>query len=492
MTTERETWKKDSGYIWSMLGSAVGFANLLSFSAHCYRNGGGAFLIPYMAAMFILGVPMLVLEATIGKRFQLPLVSAYGQVAGSWGRMLGWLAVIACATIGGFYAVLTGYSVAYTAFTAAGTIPQDTASFFQNQFLGVSGGLSQWGHLSWILLGSTVCVALFSWTVLIRQINAGVERICSFFLPLLGLLVVVFAIAVCFLPGSSIGFVQYLKPSFARLGDMALWRDVFGQLFFSLSLGLGIVTGYSRHTKKNTNILRAMIAVAFGDFLISFLAGFAIFGCIGYLSLSTGSPFDALIRSSSTFDIGFVIFPQILHQFGPLFSRIIGPIFFFCVFIAGITGVFSIVESVAGNLQEEFRQTRKRAVSWTVGLMLLMAIPFCMGNGPHILDALAPMVLGNTMLLAALAEIIVFLYMSRTIREDAVWSGKKGRHPFYHLLRTGGFAVMFLILIEAIVLEGKSAWTLSSVVRWSWLGFALILAGLLSRKAATAEVGVKS
>jgi neurotransmitter:Na+ symporter, NSS family len=487
MSTERETWKRDSGYIWSMLGSAVGFANLLSFSAHCYKNGGGAFLIPYIAAILVLGVPMLILEATIGKRFQLPLVSAYGQTAGQWGRMLGWLAVISCATIGGFYAVLTGYSVAYTAFSAAGSIPQDTGAFFNTVFLGASSGLTQWGHLSWTILGATICVALFSWTVLVRKIQSGVERICSLFLPILALLVIGFAAAVCFLPGASSGFLHYLKPDFSRLGNMALWRDVFGQLFFSLSLGLGIVVGYSRHTKKSTNILRAMIAVVAGDFLISFLAGLAIFGCIGYLSQANGVPFASIVEGGSTFNIGFVIFPQILQQFGPLIARIVGPIFFFCVFIAGITGVFSIVESVAGNIQEEFAMTRRRAVSWATALMLAISIPFCMGNGPHILDALAPMVLGNTMLVAALAEIVVFLYLSRSLRSDSVWTLPNGRRPFYHLLRTAGIGVLALILVESIILEARSPWTLATTVRWIWLGAAVALSAALSRRPRRAE-----
>jgi NSS family neurotransmitter:Na+ symporter len=405
--------------------------------------------------------------------------------------MLGWLAVIACATIGGFYAVLTGYSVAYTAFTAAGSIPQDTAHFFQQTFLGVSSSLSKWGHLSWILLASTICVALFSWTVLIRKIHAGVERVCSFFLPLLALIVIFFAIVVCFLPGASTGFIHYLKPDFTRLSDMALWRDVFGQLFFSLSLGLGIVTGYSRHTKKETNVLRAMVMVACGDFFISFLSGFAIFGCIGYLSQATGTPFSSIVASSSTFDIGFVIFPQILQQFGPILSRIIGPIFFFCVFIAGITGVFSIVEAVAGNFQEEFRQSRKRAVTIAMSIMVAIAIPFCMGNGPHILDALAPMVLGSNMLLAAVAEILIFLYLSKQIRNDAVWQRPSGRHPFYHLLRTAGLAIMALILVQSVVLDFQNA-GMATTLRWIWFGAAILLAIPLSRRAVPQQSAVQA
>src|SRR5262245_60543333 len=108
------TWKNQAGYIWSLLGSAVGFGTVLSFSALCYKNGGGAFLIPYIMALFIFGIPLLLLEGIIGDTWKLPLVSSYGKAIGPYGKILGWLAVLACTTIGAFYIVLTGYSVAYT------------------------------------------------------------------------------------------------------------------------------------------------------------------------------------------------------------------------------------------------------------------------------------------------------------------------------------------------------------------------------------------
>src|ERR1700730_16242904 len=96
------TWKSQTGYIWSLIGSAVGFANILSFSAKVYKNGGGAFLIPYLMALLILGIPMLILEGMIGSKWKLPIVGAYGQKWGSFGKTLGWLSVLACLTIGAF------------------------------------------------------------------------------------------------------------------------------------------------------------------------------------------------------------------------------------------------------------------------------------------------------------------------------------------------------------------------------------------------------
>lgn len=466
---KRETWSKETGYIWSMIGSAVGFANILSFSALCYKNGGGVFLIPYIMAHLIVGIPLLLLEGIVGQRTRLPLVSAMGEIIGRRAKILGWFAILTCATIGGFYLVLTSYSVAYTYFSAKGFGTFDTAYFFKNVFLHDSGSLTKVGGVAMGVLLSTVIVAGFTWVVLIRNIRSGIEKLCTIFLPLLGVLVGVFSLSVLFLPGATEGFRQYLIPDFSRLGNWTLWRDVFGQVFFSLSLGLGIVTGYARHNPDSFSITRAMYKVAAGDFLVSFISGFAIFGCIGFMSQSSGMTFNQLVSSDSAFEIGFVIFPMIFNQFGEVFSRIIGPIFFFCVFIAGITGVFSIVESVAGNIEVEFNKSRKTAVSFAMALIVALAVPFCLGNGQQLIGVMEPMVFGNAMLVGGISEILLFLMISKVIRDEPMWfRGKRRIYPYYSL-KWVVLPLLALSLLGALYDEIKSGFAMAEMVRWSWL-----------------------
>src|SRR5580704_16570753 len=100
---KRMTWVRESGFIFAMLGSAIGFANLLAFSAQCYRNGGGAFLIPFFIAVVIIGIPMLFLEGAIGKKYGLPIASAYGHILPKRWTVFGWLSALSCLTIGSFY-----------------------------------------------------------------------------------------------------------------------------------------------------------------------------------------------------------------------------------------------------------------------------------------------------------------------------------------------------------------------------------------------------
>lgn len=481
---QAKTWKSQSGYIWSLIGSAVGFANILSFSSQVYKNGGGAFLIPYIIAIFVLGVPMLMLEGLVGYKWKLPLVSAYNKILGRKGKILGWLSVIACLTIGAFYIVLTAYSAAYTYFAAAKQIPPDSKAFFLNEFLKTTEGIHDFGTMSIPVLFATICVCILTYLVMVRNIRDGIEKICTFFMPLLAIIMAVFAITTMFLPGGINALSYYLTPDFSKLSDPTLWRDVFGQLFFSLSLGLGIIVGYSRHTDKNTDVAKAMFWVTIGDFTVSFISGLAIFGCLAHISYTQNIPFDKILISDSTFEIGFILFPKILQSFGEHLAQIVGTIFFFCIFIAGITGVFSIAESIVGNIENEFTMTRKKAVTITMLLILASATLFCFGNASHIIDALAPMVLGINMLIGGLALIFTFQYACPMLRQDAIWYNGAKPNFFSICIRYVGPALLIIILISNLWYE-MHATDISFVIRWIWFGIALLGAFLL------ASTGVK-
>lgn len=474
MTQQQTTWKSQSGYIWSLIGSAVGFANILSFSAQVYKNGGAAFLIPYFIALLFLGIPMLMLEALIGYHWKSPLVKAYGRVWGQTGKVFGWISVLACLTIGGFYIVLTGYSVAYIYFSGIGHIPEDTKSFFVNTILHMSSSIHDFGLLSLPLFFSSLAVAITTWFVLSKQVGDGIEKICSIFMPLLVMIMTAFAVIVWCLPGGHEGWTYYLKPDFSKLMDAGLWRDVFGQLFFSLSLGLGIIVGYSRHTGQKVQIGRAMFCVAMGDFAVSFISGFVIFGFLAHISHMQNIPFDSILTSDSTFEIGFILFPKIFKVFGPFWEHVIGPVFFFCVFIAGITGVFSIVESISGNIEVEFNMPRKKAVTCTLSALMALGTLFCMGNGSYIIDAIAPMVLGTNMLLGGLLLIIAFALGSKSIGESEVWGGPERNNLYGLCIKYVAPTVLTGILAWNIYHEGY-AYNSYFLIRWCWFCGAIFI-----------------
>jgi len=290
---------------------------------------------------------------------------------------------------------------------------------------------------------------------------------------------VLFAIVVNFLPGGFEGWIYYLKPDFSKIWDATLWRDVFGQLLFSLSLGIGIVVGYSRHTGSNINIAKAMRYVALGDFFVSFISGFAIFGCISHMSTISGIPFAEILDKASTFEIGFVIFPKIINTFGSYLAPFVGSVFFFCLFIAGVTGVFSIVESVAGNVEVEFGMTRRKAVSISMVVTMVLAVFFCMGNSSQLIDTIAPMVVGINMLIGSLMLVVVFMFLNREIRDNSLWQqDKMGKLS----LRTVVPLLLAIILIGN--LQNEIVTRNSEVMlRWSWFMIALGTSYIFARRA---------
>ncbi len=482
MEAQKNTWTSQPGYIWSLIGSAVGFANILSFSAKAYFYGGGAFLVPFTAAIVVLGIPLLCLEGVIGQYFHLPLVSAYGKVAGRIGKFFGWLAILAVTTIGGYYMLLTGWTVAYMYFTVTNSIPADTCTFLNESFLYKSAHIADFGSFAGFMFACTALIGLFSWYVVSRGIRAGIERLCSIFLPMLAVIIAVFTIIVMFLPGAWNGFAHYVVPDFSVLSNPRLWLDAFGHIFFSLSLGLGIVTGYSRHADSSINIMRAMVLVTFGDFLVSCIAGFAVFGCIGYMSNMQGIPFASLVTSASPFEMGFVVFPTILKTFGCYLYPIVGLLFFFCIFIAGITGVFSIIESASGNIEVEFGHSRITAVTIATTIMMGLAAIFCMGNGQYLIGAIDPMVSGFNMLISGIAETICFLWISPTIDKHKVWFTSSGiRSLMYYSVRYVIPVILMLVFITAMMQELSGIIDYTKIIRWSWLVLASVIALILSR-----------
>ncbi len=246
MTSKANTWQSNAGYIMAMIGSAVGFANILSFSARCYYNGGGAFLIPLFVAVVILGLPLLILEGIIGQQFQLPLCLLTVKLPVKQASFFGWLAVLGVISIGSYYCVINAWTIAYIFYACMDMIPADTATFFNNTFLQDSGSLTIPGKISLPILFFTALISLFTWMVTVRNIKSGIEKFCSFFLPILFMLLVGFALFVAFLPGASDGFKFYLIPDFSKLMEPKIWLAAFGHVFFSFSVGLAIIVGYSR------------------------------------------------------------------------------------------------------------------------------------------------------------------------------------------------------------------------------------------------------
>ena len=288
-------------------------------------------------------------------------------------------------------------------------------------------------------------------------------------------------IAVCFLPGAFDGFKQYLIPDFSKLADPQIWLISFGHVFFSLSVALALIVGYSRYTDKSVNIPRAMLLVALGDVLTSFIAGFVIFGGIGYMAHISNVPFNQVV-TSSIFGVGFVVFPKIFQTFGPIASSLLGTTFFFCLFIAGVTGLFSIIEAIAGNFEVEFSWNRKRAVTTAMCLLFAVALLFTGGNGSHLIGALDGMTAGFNVLISGFSEIFIFLYCSFKIMNHQAWFFGKRRAFYYYTLKVISPVLLIAVFATSLAKELGNGFGMEEIIHWSWFSGACLIAFFLSRK----------
>lgn len=477
---QNDSWKSQKGYIYSMLGSAVGFANILSFGAKSYQNGGGAFLIPLFVAILTLGFPMLVLEGLVGKTFKRPLVSSFGAILGAKGKFLAWPTVFGVLTIGGFYTVINSWTLAYVWFGASGSIPEAAESFFQENFLGVTSSIGELGHFSW-LIGIVSCVLLASIFIINSSpISKGIERISKILLPVLVGLLGIFLVTVFFLPGATQGMLQFVIPDFSRLSDGKLWLSAFGHVFFSLSIGLAIISGYSTYVDEDINITKSMILVALGDLMTSMVSGLIIFGCLGHLSFATGKEFSEVV-STSGFGLGFVVFPKLLQMFPIYIERIISPLFFMTLFLAGVTGLMSIVEAAVGNLKSELKMSRKGATFFACVLISVLAVGFSFGNAIHLIEALDYMASGVNVLMSGLLQIFIFLYCTKIFSESGEWliQGKRGLHFFF--LKFFSPFVIFSILVEQVYSVFLKPFDAIQYVRWGWFLLVLLGSSLLTQ-----------
>ena len=467
-------WNSEAGYIWSMIGSAVGFANILSFGAKSYENGGGVFLIPLIIAVLLLGLPMLILEGVVGKSFQEPLVPSFGKILGTKGKFLAWPTIFGVITIGGFYTVLNTWSLAYVWFSLSSSIPQNTENFFYQDFLGISSSVAELGDFSWLIGIGSLSLLTLIYKINSSPIASGIERLSKVFLPILMGLLGLFLIGAFFLPGATIGISYLLTPDFSALASSKLWLSAFGHVFFSLSIGLAIISGYSAYTNQKINIVRSMSLVVIGDLFTSLISAFVIFACLGHLSVTTGKPFADVV-SYSSFGLGFVVFPKLFQSFPEPFASLFGTLFFFSLFLAGITGLMSIIEAAVGNITKEFSLTRNKATFYVCLLVGILALGFSFGNGVHLMDILDYMAAGVNVLLSGLLQIFVFLYATKVFSNKKEWLIGNRKAFYFYSLKYFSPLMILLILSYRICDDFLTPFELAKAIRWGW--FALVILG---------------
>jgi NSS family neurotransmitter:Na+ symporter len=379
---EREQWKSQLGFLLAAVGSAIGLGNIWRFSYMAYSHGGGAFLIPYLTALLTAGIPLLILEFGVGHERIGSAPLAFAKVKKEW-EWLGWWAVIfVMFGIELYYTAVISWCVNFFVLSFDLGWGKDTNAFFFNEFLSLSGGpLELGGVRTPILIGLSV-VWIVNWIINYRGIQKGVELANRIFMPLLFILTAVLVFWSLSLEGAIEGIKAYLTPDFSKLTSPKVWIDAYSQIFFTLSLGFGIMVTYASYLPEETNITKNAVLTGIINSGYSLFAGFAVFSVLGFMAVSQGKPVSEVV--SQSIGLAFVAYPKAVSMMPG--GNIFGAIFFFCLFVAGLSSSISILEAFTSALVDKFGAKREKTVTICCVIGFLGSIVFTTKGGLFWLD----------------------------------------------------------------------------------------------------------
>lgn len=340
----RDRWSTHIGFILAAVGAAVGLGNIWRFSAVLGQNGGGAYLIPYLIAVFVFAMPLMVLEIARGRQFRGTIVSALGAVHPQF-RIIGWLLCTISFLILSYYLVITGWTLAYTLFSVTGE---------PVTFAGFTGSFQP--------IVFTAFSVLITGYIVSAGVRAGIERLSVILIPVCITILVVMALYGITLSGFPAAMEYLFTPDFSVLFQGEIWLAAFGQALFSLSVGEGILLTYGAYMAQDQDIRHAAFIITIVDTSVAVLAGIVIFPIV----FSSGlSPSIGAELAFSTLPLAFSVMPA---------GRFFAIAFFALLFFAAITSSVAMLEICVAAVDDALGWARKKTTLVLTGLLFVIAI----------------------------------------------------------------------------------------------------------------------
>lgn len=365
----REQWTGQLGFLLAAIGSAVGLGNIWRFPGVAYDNGGGAFLIPYLVALLTAGVPILLLDYSLGHRFRGAAPTVFRRLGRRF-EPLGWFQVAISFVIAAYYTVIIVWAIRYTGFSLSLAWGDDPAGFFIGEFLqdaGATVSSDVVGGIFWPMLVLWVITLV----ILALGVAKGIERATKLFIPLLAALFLVLVVRALFLDGAVDGLNAFFTPDWAALSDPGVWIAAYSQIFFSLSIAFGIMLTYSSYLRRRSNLVPVSYVAAFANSSFELLAGIGVFSTLGYMAFQQGVAVGELEGITGVV-LSFITFPQIISMMpgGPVF----GVLFFASLTLAGFTSLLSIMQVVSAAFQEKFGMSRVQFSLFVGGFITIVSL----------------------------------------------------------------------------------------------------------------------
>ena len=397
-------------FIFAAIGSAVGLGNIWRFPYVAYENGGGAFLIPYLVALLTAGLPFLLLDYGLGHRNRGSAPLSFARLRRGT-EFIGWWQVGICFLIAVYYAAVIAWALRYTFFSLDQAWGDDPESFLFGDFLQAGDpGLS-----TEVVVGVLVPLLLVWVAVLVIMalgVEKGIGKTALVFIPVLIAAFAALVLRAVTLDGAALGLDALFSPSWSALGEPSVWAAAFGQIFFSLSIGFGIMITYASYVGRDTDMTGSGLVVGFANSGFELLAGIGVFAALGFVAQAQGLAVDEVAREGLL--LAFIAFPTIISE-APA-GALIGVLFFGSLVIAGLTSLVSVLEVVISAVRDKFEMTRVGA-SMAVGVpaAVISLVLFSTTSGVYVLDIVDHFINQYGILLVAVVSMLVVAWGARAL-----------------------------------------------------------------------------
>ncbi|RKZ28984.1 sodium-dependent transporter [bacterium] len=386
----RDIWESRTAFVLASIGSAIGLGNLWRFPYVCYKYGGGAFLVAYAICLLLAGIPLLMLEFSIGKRMNNASPGAFRGVSKKL-EWFGWFAVGIGFIICTYYSGIMSYCINYFVYSFNLSWGNEPGEFFFGKVLSITDKPWQVGSFRWPLFIGVVV----AWIWIIASIWKGTKTVGKVvWVTVLGpwALLILFVIRGVTLEGASEGLRYYLSPNWSLLwninpdpgipGAHQVWLAAISQVFFSLTVGFGVMIAYGSFIDDKTCIVKNAWIIGIADALTAIVGGFAVFGALGHKAFVDGVAVSEVVRSGP--GLTFVTYPEIIN--GLPWPQLFGILFFVMLSLLAIDSAFSLVEAMSAAVKDKFGFTHTKANLTVAILGLAMGLPYIFGSGIHWLD----------------------------------------------------------------------------------------------------------
>ena len=442
---KRSTFQGKLGFVLAASGSAVGLGNLWRFPYLAAKYGGGMFLLVYIVLAITFGFVLMVTEIAIGRKTQLSPMKAFGALNKKWG-WLGKIATLVPVLIFPYYCLIGGWVTKYTFVMATGKVAEAAQDSYFGSYISDTAD-----PLIWFLI-----FILATTLVIVFGVNRGIEKLSRVLMPALVLITVGLSIYVITRPGAGEGVKYYLLPNIKDL-SIKTFLAALGQLFYSMSLAMGIMITYGSYFSKDEHIEQATRQIEIFDPAIAFLAGLMIIPSVFVFS---GGDSAALGKGPS---LMFVTLPKVFNSLPG--GGIIGALFFFLVLFAAITSSVSIMEAIVSGLIDSFKMSRGKATAIVAVYGIVLGVVCSLGFGIwdgvtlfgfSILDFLD--FVSNSILLP-LVGMLTCVMVGFVIKPDAIISEVELNGPFtmkkFYVAMVKWVAPIFIFaILVSSVLEG--------------------------------------